>query len=290
MKTRAVRSGSARRQASSAARNCFWPRAPSGCSQASGASSQWPRRSNRPSNSSASPSGLEIRGRPLAALAADRVHDLVLEDAGEPGAQVRAPGEVRLAGERREQGLLHGVLGGGRVAQLQRGVAQQVGPQGSRSGCGNRRGVAGGLKSGTRAPILVVPTLKGGFMANITRFDPFNDMVDDLFKGFLVRPVAYDGARSPRLPRAEGGCHREERRLPGDRRPARGEEGRHPGGDRRRAGDADGGSEAREGGRRGRARAAHRARRTARCRAASRCRRSWTRRKPRRSSATACWS
>ena len=30
-------------------------------------------------------------------------------------------------------------------------------------------------------------------MANITRFDPFNDLVDDLFKGFLVRPVAYDG-------------------------------------------------------------------------------------------------
>lgn len=29
-------------------------------------------------------------------------------------------------------------------------------------------------------------------MANIARFDPFNDMVDDLFKGFFVRPVAYD--------------------------------------------------------------------------------------------------
>jgi HSP20 family protein len=33
-------------------------------------------------------------------------------------------------------------------------------------------------------------------MANIARFDPFNSIVDDLFKGFLVRPVAYD---SPRL-------------------------------------------------------------------------------------------
>jgi HSP20 family protein len=33
-------------------------------------------------------------------------------------------------------------------------------------------------------------------MANITRFDPFNDLVDDLFKGFLVRPVSYD-ARGP---------------------------------------------------------------------------------------------
>jgi HSP20 family protein len=33
-------------------------------------------------------------------------------------------------------------------------------------------------------------------MANLTRFDPFSDLVDDLFKGFLVRPVAYDNARS----------------------------------------------------------------------------------------------
>ena len=38
-------------------------------------------------------------------------------------------------------------------------------------------------------------------MANITRFDPFNDLVDDLFKGFLVRPVAYEGSRSGTLPR-----------------------------------------------------------------------------------------
>jgi HSP20 family protein len=30
-------------------------------------------------------------------------------------------------------------------------------------------------------------------MANVTRFDPFNELVDDLFKGFLVRPVAYQG-------------------------------------------------------------------------------------------------
>ena len=28
-------------------------------------------------------------------------------------------------------------------------------------------------------------------MANIARFDPFNSIVDDLFKGFFVRPVAY---------------------------------------------------------------------------------------------------
>jgi HSP20 family protein len=42
-------------------------------------------------------------------------------------------------------------------------------------------------------------------MANLispaTRFDPFNDLVDDLFKGFLVRPVAYEGGRNEALPR-----------------------------------------------------------------------------------------
>jgi len=32
-------------------------------------------------------------------------------------------------------------------------------------------------------------------MANISRFDPFNSVVDDLFRGFLVRPVAYDAPR-----------------------------------------------------------------------------------------------
>ena len=30
-------------------------------------------------------------------------------------------------------------------------------------------------------------------MANITRFDPFNDLVDDLFSGFFVRPLAHPG-------------------------------------------------------------------------------------------------
>jgi HSP20 family protein len=38
-------------------------------------------------------------------------------------------------------------------------------------------------------------------MANIARFDPFNDLVDDLFKGFLVRPVAYDGRSNGALTR-----------------------------------------------------------------------------------------
>jgi HSP20 family protein len=39
-------------------------------------------------------------------------------------------------------------------------------------------------------------------MANITRFDPFNELVDDLFKGFLVRPM-YEGAQSAALPRVK---------------------------------------------------------------------------------------
>ena len=39
-------------------------------------------------------------------------------------------------------------------------------------------------------------------MANITRYDPFNDLVDDIFKGFLVRPLAYEG-RSDVLPRVK---------------------------------------------------------------------------------------
>ena len=38
-------------------------------------------------------------------------------------------------------------------------------------------------------------------MANITRFDPFNDIVDDLFKGFFVRPVAYQGRSVLEAPR-----------------------------------------------------------------------------------------
>ena len=41
-------------------------------------------------------------------------------------------------------------------------------------------------------------------MANVTRFDPFNDLVDDLFKGFLVRPLAVEGrADFGALPRAK---------------------------------------------------------------------------------------
>ena len=37
-------------------------------------------------------------------------------------------------------------------------------------------------------------------MANITRHDPFNELVDDLFRGFFVRPVAFEGrAELPRM-------------------------------------------------------------------------------------------
>jgi HSP20 family protein len=31
-------------------------------------------------------------------------------------------------------------------------------------------------------------------MANIARFNPFDDTIDDLFRGFFVRPISYEGA------------------------------------------------------------------------------------------------
>ena len=44
-------------------------------------------------------------------------------------------------------------------------------------------------------------------MATVTRFDPridyVGDLVDDLFKGFLVRPVAYENGRGDALPRVK---------------------------------------------------------------------------------------
>ena len=40
-------------------------------------------------------------------------------------------------------------------------------------------------------------------MSNITRFDPFNDLVDDFFKGFLVRPYGYE-QREAVAPRMKG--------------------------------------------------------------------------------------
>jgi HSP20 family protein len=38
-------------------------------------------------------------------------------------------------------------------------------------------------------------------MASIQRFDPFNELLDDLFKGFLVRPFSYEGRVAETLPR-----------------------------------------------------------------------------------------
>lgn len=39
-------------------------------------------------------------------------------------------------------------------------------------------------------------------MANIARFDPFNELVDDFFKGFFVRPVSYgNGQQAAEAPR-----------------------------------------------------------------------------------------
>jgi len=36
-------------------------------------------------------------------------------------------------------------------------------------------------------------------MANIARFDPLHNIVDDLFKGFFVRPVGYEALDAPRI-------------------------------------------------------------------------------------------
>ena len=58
-------------------------------------------------------------------------------------------------------------------------------------------------------------------MASITRYDPFNDLVDDFFKGFLVRPVSADGARGELAPRAKvdvlekNGAYKVTAELPG---------------------------------------------------------------------------
>ena len=37
-------------------------------------------------------------------------------------------------------------------------------------------------------------------MANLTRLDPLNELFDDLFKGFFVRPVSFEGrGEAPRM-------------------------------------------------------------------------------------------
>jgi HSP20 family protein len=70
---------------------------------------------------------------------------------------------------------------------------------------------------------LVLVSGKDMTMANVTRFDPFNDLVDDLFKGFLVRPVSYEG-RGDVLPRVKvdvaeaNGAYTVNAELPGVRK------------------------------------------------------------------------
>lgn len=34
-------------------------------------------------------------------------------------------------------------------------------------------------------------------MANITRYSPFDDAFDDLFRGFFVRPISFEGGNTP---------------------------------------------------------------------------------------------
>ena len=58
-------------------------------------------------------------------------------------------------------------------------------------------------------------------MASITRYDPFNDLVEDIFKGFVVRPVAYEGGRTDVAPRVKvdvaekNGAYKVTAELPG---------------------------------------------------------------------------
>ena len=61
-------------------------------------------------------------------------------------------------------------------------------------------------------------------MASIQRFDPFNELVDDLFKGFLVRPLAFEGRSDTQLARArvdvaeKNGAYLVSAELPGVRK------------------------------------------------------------------------
>jgi HSP20 family protein len=64
-----------------------------------------------------------------------------------------------------------------------------------------------GLETPRGDPTFGIPTQeRKGTMANLTRFDPFNELVDDLFNGFLVRPVAYQG-RAMKVDIAEKNGH-----------------------------------------------------------------------------------
>jgi HSP20 family protein len=62
------------------------------------------------------------------------------------------------------------------------------------------------LKSAGRLPSLCCRRLLapyhqyGDDMANVTRFNAFDDTLDDLFRGFFVRPVSYEGASGSAAP------------------------------------------------------------------------------------------
>ena len=60
--------------------------------------------------------------------APDGIDDLVLEDAGQPGTELRAAGEAFLRCERRDERFLDRVFRGLAVTELERREAQQVGP------------------------------------------------------------------------------------------------------------------------------------------------------------------
>src|SRR5258706_15875523 len=69
----------------------------------------------------------------------------------------------------------------------------------------------GALKSGGAIPTSALPLRKGDQdMANVTRFDPFNDLYE-LFNGFLLRPLEFEsrgdggGGKLPRAKRDRAG-------------------------------------------------------------------------------------
>ena len=86
--------------------------------------------------------------------------------------------------------------------------------------------VAGQAGRAARGRDGLTATDKEGFMANITRYDPFEDFFKDFGKGFWVKPFAVSrGDRAHDEDRRQG--RRQELHREG-RHPGR-EEGRHPG-------------------------------------------------------------
>lgn len=100
-----------------------------------------------------------------------------------------------------EQRIEVGVVGRVPVAQLQRRVAQQIGALRLDAGLGVVGGQ--GLEIVSGSPVYLYraacrPSIhQERNRANIARIDPFNDLVDDLFKGFFVRPVSYGKGLRP---------------------------------------------------------------------------------------------